>query len=151
MTLAIVQRLMKGFTYKPNFEFEVIPRGDYDYSACTIKVIMWTLDSTQTYPAARQMLGLSAQALHGVGGSMVTFPTVNTDGQGQIGCGTITVNLEPVKVATLVSVPIHLTEDMFWDWLRHYVVQTVERHEVDEWFKVNGVCVNDPHSKGYQP
>lgn len=144
MTIAVVQRLMKSFTYKPNFEFEVIPRGDYDYSACTIKVTMWTLNSCQTYPAARQMLGLSAQTLHGVGGCMVTFPTMDD----QIGYGTITVNMEPVKVGAMVPVPMHLTEDRFWDWLRRYAIATVEQHETDEWFKVNGVALYDPHSKG---
>jgi hypothetical protein len=130
-----VERLMKGFTYKPNFEFEVVDFGD---SSCSIKVTMWTLDSTQTYPAARAMTQLSARALHGIGG-VVTFPN------DEIGCDRITVNLEPVKVGRIVPLHPYVTEEMFWHWLKTAVIQGVEFHEIDEWFKVNGVPLDDPH------
>lgn len=35
----------------------------------------------------------------------------------------------------------------FWVWL-HRVIEFVERHEMDEWFKIDGKMMTDPHANG---
>jgi len=144
MTVEDVEKLMATFTYKPNFEFQVIRRADRAYDSmsaaygyedsCAIGITMWTLNSCQIYPPARQLIGLSAKAMAGIG-DVVVDPTG------------LTVNFAPIKVGRMAPIDrmvLENGEQMFWLWL-HMQITNLEHHEVDEWFKVHGECVRDPH------
>jgi hypothetical protein len=39
---------------------------------------------------------------------------------------------------------------MFFANFRHDVLGRLEQHETDEWFRVDGKLVNDPHAPGYR-
>lgn len=59
-----------------------------------------------------------------------------------------------IEVSAAVDIPKRLliardSED-FFRWIRR-VVEFVEQHEIDEWFRVDGKLVNDPHAlPGYR-
>lgn len=143
LTYSDVEKLISKFSYKPNFEFTIQPwsriggytRGEEQFS---IGITMWTLDSTKTYPPARELIGLYPRAMVGIGG-LVEVMTEN---------GRQTWNLEPSKAERREMVPLIAlrSEDAFLRWL-HSVIGNLEDHEIDEWFKVDGVPVNDPHKK----
>lgn len=44
---------------------------------------------------------------------------------------------------------MHDPEPRFFDWLRE-TIQFMERHECDEWFRVDGYLPFDPHALGMQ-
>jgi hypothetical protein len=37
-------------------------------------------------------------------------------------------------------------EDRFWTWLHDVAIPDLERHEISEWFKVDGKLWRDPHA-----
>lgn len=53
-----------------------------------------------------------------------------------------------IKTACARTVPLQLWESMDdtaqLRWI-YMAVEDLERHEQDEWFKVDGVCVHNPH------
>jgi hypothetical protein len=125
-----VGRLLERVTYKPNVRFEATEQ----YGRVTVKVTIWTLDSHKTYPEAAKWTTL---AMFGVASS------VDTDRGG-------TYRLEPMIGDQLHVVPEMALddEDVFWIWLRRSVIGQLEDHEADEWFKIDGKCVDNPHTRG---
>jgi hypothetical protein len=72
------------------------------------------------------------------------------------GCASVTVFCDvpdtyhpefTVQISASYPVPYYLPdEEAFLHWLRGYVINAVEQHESDEWFRYEGVLVNDPHA-----
>lgn len=52
-----------------------------------------------------------------------------------------------IEVSGRYIVPEYLDESYFIKWFKDGVILPSEFHEVDEFFRVAGVLVNDPHSK----
>ena len=54
-----------------------------------------------------------------------------------------------IPVTGTFDVPYYIwfeeDEGRFWKWL-HQVILFMERHELDEWFRVDGKLVDDPHA-----
>jgi hypothetical protein len=64
----------------------------------------------------------------------------------------------PQETEVVATVPFPLVEqlDLFTDvalfaYFRHSVLGHLEQHETDEWFRVDGELVNDPHAPGWRP
>jgi hypothetical protein len=154
LTLTDVETLLERFTYKPNVEFSARSVNPWDnqglnpYGLNTIMVraVMWTLNSHESYPSARELMGI----IHGMNGLSDT-PIQVPDGI----YGRRILDLRPIKVAQCGYVPEFIMERAtldepkpFWDWLIGHVIPQLEHHEIDEWAKVDGVPLNDPHTKG---
>lgn len=145
LTHVDILNLMARFTYKPNVEFEVIDGSlhiieDEPYQpSVAIKAVMWCFDSRLAYPPARQLQGASVNTI--VNTAVMVY---NPDGLRH------QFNFAPVRVAHLSPVPDMAlqSEKMFWFWLRRVVIGDLEDHEMDEWFKIDGEVVNNPHQKG---
>jgi len=55
---------------------------------------------------------------------------------------------EPVTVTGRYLVPERIgSAEAFWDWLRDEVIADAERHETDEFLRLDGRIVNDPHAE----
>lgn len=50
------------------------------------------------------------------------------------------------NVSGSYTVPPGLSRNEFYEVVSEVIVRHCEDHERLEWFKVNGVCLNDPHS-----
>lgn len=132
MTLSFhkVVLLMEDFTYKPNWDFRVANYGD------EVRVIasMWVPDSTRPFRPVRT--------------------DSNEYNMLEWGHSRYARNIRPrdylplqevIKVGAQFIVP-NLREHEFYTWLRG-VIRSMEDHELDEWFKVKGIAVNDPHAQ----
>ena len=54
----------------------------------------------------------------------------------------------PVTVTGRYLVPEWIgSAEAFWDWFRNVVIADTERHETDEFLRLDGRIVNDPHEK----
>jgi hypothetical protein len=57
---------------------------------------------------------------------------------------------QQIKIGRRQSVPIHVVERMdrrfFLEWIFRAIIDA-ERHEAQEWFKVDGVVFDDPHKE----
>jgi len=137
MTNNDVQQAIKRFRYKPNVEVDVAPPNAYDdyyNDPPRIRITMWVLDSRQEYPCHSEEFRRAATlAMYGGNGCIHT-----ADGS--------MWSFEPRKVAQTAYVPAMAMEDekIFWIWLRT-VIRSMENHEIDEWFRVDGKLYDDPH------
>ena len=50
-----------------------------------------------------------------------------------------------IHISGSVIVPEYLPDDQFLRWFRHSVITPIELHELDEFFRYDGVRVSDPH------
>jgi hypothetical protein len=135
MTHIDVQQAIKRFQYKPNVEVEICDYDSHYNDPPHIRVTMWVLDSRQEYPCSSEE---SRRAL-----SLAMY--------GATGCVHIPDggmwSFQPRKVTQIAYVPAMAMEDdekYFWLWLRT-VIRSIEDHEIDEWFRVDGELYNDPH------
>lgn len=55
-----------------------------------------------------------------------------------------------VQGATVLPPPALTDRGAFFSWVRHQI-SAAENHEIDEWFKVSGVRVRDPHKTPLTP
>jgi hypothetical protein len=126
LSLAEVLELMEDFTYKPNWSFQV---STWDHEV-RITLEMWVPDSTRPFrPVQVQTDQADWWALNDHVMSRRDYIE----------------HQEVVRINAGVRVP-RLRHNEFYTWLRG-VIRNMEDHELDEWFKVNGVPVNDPHAK----
>jgi hypothetical protein len=153
LTLTDVETLLERFTYKPNVEFMargVNPWDDeglnpYGLNTIMVRAVMWTLNSHKSYPSARELMSV-AQGMNGLVGNIVIIPGGEYRSRA--------VDLRAIKVAQCSYVPEIIMEratlnepEIFWHWLIDHVVYQLEHHEIDEWARVDGVLLNDPHTK----
>lgn len=55
---------------------------------------------------------------------------------------------KPITLSLVRSIPLESAETVPEDALIDligYIIKNFEMHEFDEWFKIDGVCVRDPH------
>lgn len=125
---------MARVTYKPNVVIEVRPTNDvvstYRDLPAVIVVKMYVPDSRRTQPP-------------------VSFEWIDrsmrwTDGE--LDSRRITHDVELIEVAGFYHVPPYLTEVEFYGWLRS-ILKSLEMHEFDEWYRVDGEIANDPHNR----
>lgn len=131
LSLAQVLALMEDFTYKPNWSFHV---ATYDHQV-RIMAQMWVPDSTRPFRPARVDGDYDEVALFGDSRLARSIRTREYLDQQEV-----------IKVSGQFQVPPLLPRNRFYAWLRG-VIADMETHELDEWFKVKGVVVNDPHAK----
>lgn len=125
------------FTYKPNFDFGVQEsRGAYGHDA-VVHITMYVPDSYRQHPPVR-----IDHRVDDIGFYRERMILADTQ---------YTQNLPLIPVGGSFTVPPNLAmyteerrEDFFYHWLHHTITQT-EHHEIDEWFKVDGVPIYDPH------
>jgi len=135
LTPADIKRLMAKLSYKPNFDFRVIDDpgelrryGLSPIFPVGIEIIMYTLDSELTYAPATQLTGRTAtEAMFGIGGE-----------NGKI------MGTDPLRWGIPERV-LKGGEEAFWRWLHDDFITWLEHHEIDEWFKIDGVPLNVAH------
>jgi hypothetical protein len=125
-----VRELMADFTYKPNFKSEVAPAAN---GVATIHLTMYVPDSYRSHPSV-QMTTMVDDAWS-FRSSLVIRRTYTHD-------------LPLIEVVGSRIVEEYLPEDQFYRWL-HRFIRDIEQHEIDEWFKVGGVAIHDPHRSPY--
>jgi hypothetical protein len=134
LTFEQVEALLKRFTYKPNWRIEA--RYDEMTEQITVRMTMYVLDSRGgPYPP---LYGVEAVAMHGLG--------ILKEDTEQASAGYI---LSPRAVGNRAVIPDMILEEgehFFWVWLRT-VINSLERHESDEWFQVDGEPMFDPHKE----
>lgn len=131
---------LASVTYKPNIEFDVLHTGALArYGASEVMVvylIAYAMDSNATYPPAHEManMGIAPETVMALGG--------------QVRIGGHIVNLTPRRIKLGVQVPdVALMGGIehFQEWFKRELICKWELHEVDEWFRVDGKQVTDPH------
>lgn len=113
----IVKQLMATFDYKPGFSFHVAE----DCGRVSVAIDAYVLDSRKQHKRL--------------------FPEqVNFEAQYE----------NPVRIGRFANVPSHILDEppypLFWRWLRT-IIHDLEMHESDEWFRVDGELMFDPHPK----
>lgn len=118
---------LRRFTYKPNFDLRCIP-GDQQIGPALIQLTMYVPDSTKpNHPGIH---------LHDY--ANVTERLIKRYYKHDI---------DLIPVQGNIAVPWNLPKDerLFFDWLRRQITD-LEMHELDEWFKVDGQLIHDPHA-----
>jgi hypothetical protein len=128
LTYPEILSLLQRISYKPNFNITCVP-GSRELGVM-LHITMYVPDSTHSHPPveAREETRYYRDA-----GRMVTLDR----GYRQEIC-----NLIPVSGGRCV--PPGLDQDGFLCWLRSVLLE-LETHELDEWFKIDGAAVNNPH------
>lgn len=141
LTFETVEQLLSRFTYKPNVCFKARRELLGARHEIRVEAVMWTLDSRREYPSLDKhpdLAGVNVATLIGKFGGVIRTPD-----------GVFNYNPSPVRLAQYV--PMYLTEcgdvKQFWDWLHRYFIGELENHERDEWFRVDGELMFDPHAK----
>lgn len=130
-----VKQLLSMFVYKPNWTLEVKPPSTA-YEVGLIQVMFFAPDSRRHNYAPIEEYRDSYDRYDSWAG-----PPLRMLSRQQY----FKQNLPLICVYSAFSVPIILNEQEFWPWLR-LKLREVEDHEMDEFFKVNGVAIYDPHS-----
>lgn len=145
-----VRGWMERFTYKPNFEFELAPGlasgllGDH---TLVLHITMYVPDSYRKFPPVQNRY-VDDDYSFGRNSDMLTGRYIDR----HIEVDRYRQDLPLIAVRGAFHVPDYLDENRFYVWLRRSIVQELEMHETDEWFKVDGVPVNDPHNpKPFKP
>lgn len=135
-TLSIydVAAYLASVTYKPNIEFDVYYQGGSGMVVC---LIAYAMDSGGDYPPAHELaaLRLNPETVAAMMGA-----TVRVGGK--------VVDLTPRRIKMAVQVPaIALIGGIehFQMWFKRELICKWELHEVDEWFRVDGKQVTNPH------
>ena len=125
-----VLSILNRVSYKPNFEISCRPSDDEWMGPAVLHIIMYVPDSTLDYPKVTVERDVRYQR--------VADRALMTG---------LHYRLQPTGVIPVSGsryVPAHLPEEHFLGWLRHVLVE-MEHHELDEWFKLDGVVLNNPH------
>lgn len=127
-----VAQLLSRFTYKPNWRFEVMPGPPV-----SIHLDQYVEDSREPYrpwdlkPEEPDFISLRSDLLR-------YEPWVVMSPRRRV-----------FPVGGRVEVPpiAENREDRFWTWLHDVAIPDLERHEISEWFKVDGKLAFDPHEE----
>lgn len=145
MTITDVATYLSTVTYKPNIEFDVmyvggrnrqLPSWEAGLEEMVVYLIAYAMDSNATYPPAHTLANLGI------------CPETMLSMSGRVRIGDRDVDLTPRRIKLGVQVPdVALALDVahFQEWFKRAVILKWEMHEVDEWFRVDGKHVTDPH------
>lgn len=118
-----VAERLRGFTYKPGWHFDMTRRPEFP-SGVAVQVSFMAEDSRRgpnQVPSYREFTMTAGEPFR-----------VERD--------------DLILVKATFAVPHRRQDEMsFWRWLREVAVRAVELHEADEWFRVNGQLMFDPH------
>jgi hypothetical protein len=141
MTLAFgdVKRLLEGFTYKPNFTMGLYPPPETFTGIAMIRALAYCPDSSLSnrVPVEAHELELFDDWRWQNPRRLITTGRYFTQ------------KLHLIEITAAWDVPKGLTEPDFWPWL-HARITEFENHERDEFFKVNGAAVYNPHRDDYK-
>lgn len=130
-----IRSLLDRISYKPNVAITCTSSSDECLGSAILHIEMYVPDSTRHHPRHYESV---EREIH------YSRPFAFND-------RTLLESVEyrmpdqaliPVSAARYV--PPGLTEDHFLAWLRR-VLMDLEAHELDEWLKLDGTVVNNPH------
>lgn len=135
-----IKDLLARVKYKPNVYFDVSQDHSFDGNL-KVHAKMWTLDSRQEYPPPERWTALT---INGVGVRDIMWLGDNHN--------RMTCNIDPIRIASTQIVPWSVREAgerLFWTWFKRAIIDELEHHEIDEWFRVDGELVHDPHKNDW--
>lgn len=131
-----VVSLMRDFTYKPNFRFEVSPAPVDTVHCAILRAEMFVPDSRRPYPQV-SMVREDMEIDNWLHRSKFT----NRSDRWRIhGLDYV------IPVVATIGVHHQLAEDQFYDPFLRTWLDTIDAHERDEWFRVGGQLLHDPHA-----
>jgi hypothetical protein len=122
-------------TYKPNFEMKLVDlsgESAWPDSLASLHMSMYVPDSTKPQPPVRAT-GIE-QVAYLEKGPIPFQPFMRYQQQCDL-----------TAVSGIRHVPPDITGDRFIMWVGR-CLRELEMHELDEWFKVDGKPLNDPHA-----
>lgn len=133
LSLVEVSELLTRFRYKPGYVFRAVPPASV-YDQVDIEVGYYTQDS---YGKGR--LDVQTDIDYDRIGYLTDRMFQTARRQSAI------VELIPIY-GKFPMPPYVISEAGFWDWMHKSLIRQIEQHEIDEWFRVDGQVVHDPHA-----
>lgn len=121
---SLVQRL----SYKPNTLLACEPARDAWDGIGVVRLMMYVPDSRRSHPTIDHWRD--------------TFDYCDRTILRSSGFRQPPMEVAPVGLTRVV--PPGLDQRRFLDWMRCFL-REAENHELDEWFKIDGHIINDPH------
>lgn len=121
-TLRMAQEFLGRFRYKPNWHFEMTRQPQMGTPCVRIKVLVEDSRAVDMYGPSNAWECPRCNSINGA-------PRIPIEG------------MYPIPMLSRMQAP----EKLFFDFL-HQCVWSVERHESDEWFRVDGELRHDPHA-----
>lgn len=145
----LIPLLLKHFTYKPNWFVEGEYKVDYDEVFITMREFVE--DSTEEFEQwdLRPQQYIDRYDVEEQPRDYYGYKDllVGNDYGRRRRAGVVSPRRPVLPVYSTAVVPRTIeTESEFWFWLRYDGIPQLEEHEMDEWFKVDGMVMFDPHS-----
>lgn len=126
---------MRGFTYKPDTSFELRPKDECDPGVGWITIAMFVPDSTARH-RSMDFTYRDYNEIYSYGNDARLYRAYPA--------GRPSVTHEVIPIIGKFMIPNYLSPFTFKAWLRS-IVGSLEAHEIDEWFKFDGVPMHNPH------
>lgn len=140
-----IPTLIKDFTYKPNWFLE--SKYQIDYDRVLISLCNYVEDSRADFEQWDVITRRYSDTYDAVFGTN-SYDRFDQDLLVRPIASPVSPRRPVLPVYNTVEVPRSLeTEREFWYWLRYQALPILEEHEMDEWFKVRGELMFDPHKQ----
>lgn len=132
-----VRRLLAKFTYKPNWTFEVMYPDPAKPPEQPVRIWM-----TQYVEDSRQPFSPWDFRIREPFPLELREACIRDDRMGYA----LSPQRQIFPVGGPIDMPRIAREDRFWIWLHDVAIPNLERHEMSEWFRVDGRLMFDPHA-----